>query len=398
VTARRETIAGAWPDAGAMAARTVVIVGAGLAGSRCAETLRAEGFDGRVVLVGDEALPPYERPALSKEFLAGERDRIELRPRALWDERDIELVLGHRVQRLDLARRTYDGGPSADALVIATGSRARTLPGPTPPGVLTLRTVADAERLRAELKYARRLAIVGAGFVGAEVASTACGLGVEVTLVDLTPTPLARVLGEEAGAVLAERYRSHGVDLRMGVGLSRIVTSGDGRVEALELADGSVVPCDVALIAIGAAPASELLGGDTAGIETDACGRTAHPGVFACGDVASAWRPSMGAHVRVEHWTSAAGQAASVANAILGRNHPYDDLPYFWSDQFGVRLQHVGHPHGWETTELEGDESSFCVRFHDVEGRLLGALVANRPREVGALRREVLAGAQAIAA
>lgn len=381
-----------------MTARTVVIVGAGLAGSRCAETLRAEGFDGRVVLVGDEAVPPYERPALSKEYLAGERGRIELRPRAHWDEREIELVLGHRVERLDLARRTYEDGPPADALVIATGARARALPGPTPPGVLTLRTAADADRLRTALEHARRLAIVGAGFVGAEVASTARGLGVDVTLIDLAPAPLSRVLGEEAGEVLAERYRAHGVELRMGVGLSRIATSGDGRVEGLELADGSVVDCDVALIAIGAAPASELLGGDRAGIETDSCGRTVHPGVFACGDVASAWRPSMGAHVRVEHWTSAAGQAAAVAHTILGRSRPYDDLPYFWSDQFGLRLQHVGHPHGWETTEVEGDESSFCVRFHDVAGRLLGALVANRPREIGALRREVLAGAQALAA
>ena len=381
-----------------MTPRTVVIVGAGLAGSRCAETLRAEGFDGRILLVGDEALPPYERPALSKEFLAGERDRIELRPPAHWDERDIELVLEHRVERLDLARRTYEGGPPADALVIATGSRARTLPGPAPAGVLTLRTADDADRLRAELRDAHRLAIVGAGFVGAEVASTARGLGVEVTLIDLTPTPLSRVLGEDAGELLAARYRAHGVDLRMGVGLSRIVTSAYGHVEALELADGSVVPCDVALIAIGAAPASELLGGGRAGIETDACARTAHRGVFACGDVASAWRPSMGAHVRVEHWTSAAGQAAAAAHAILGRTRPYDDLPYFWSDQFGLRLQHVGHPHGWETTELEGDEGSFCVRFHDAQRRLLGALVANRPREVGALRREVLAGAQALAA
>jgi 3-phenylpropionate/trans-cinnamate dioxygenase ferredoxin reductase component len=379
-------------------ARTVVIVGAGLAGSRCAETLRAEGFDGRIVLVGDEALPPYERPALSKEYLAGERRRIELRPRSHWDEREIELVLGHRVERLDLARRTYEGGPPADALVVATGSRARTLPGPTPPGVLTLRTAADADRLRVELNDARRLAIVGAGFVGAEVASTARGLGVDVTLIDLAPAPLSRVLGEAAGEVLAERYRAHGVELRMGVGLNRVVTSGDARVEGLELADGSVVDCDVALIAIGAAPASELLGGDRAGIETDASGRTVHPGVFACGDVASAWRPSMGAHVRVEHWTSAAGQAAAVAHAILGRSRPYDDLPYFWSDQFGLRLQHVGHPHGWETTEVEGDESSFCVRFHDGQRRLLGALVANRPREIGPLRREVLAGAQALAA
>jgi 3-phenylpropionate/trans-cinnamate dioxygenase ferredoxin reductase component len=381
-----------------VSARSVVIVGAGLAGSRCAETLRAEGFDGRIVLVGDEPLPPYERPALSKEFLAGRREGIELRPRAHWDEREIELVLGHRVERLDLGRRTYGGGQPADALVIATGARARALPGPTPPGVLTLRTAADAARLRGELAGARRLAIVGAGFVGAEVASTARELGVEVTLIDLTPAPLARVLGEAAGGVLAERYRAHGVDLRMGVGLSRIRTAGDGRLEGLELADGSVVACDVALIAIGAEPVSELLGGDAAGIETDACGRTAHEGVFACGDVAFAWRPSLGAHVRVEHWTSAAGQAAAVAHAILGRSRPYDDLPYFWSDQFGLRLQHVGHPHGWETTEVEGDESSFCVRFHDRQRRLLGALVANRPREIGPLRREVLASAQAVAA
>jgi 3-phenylpropionate/trans-cinnamate dioxygenase ferredoxin reductase component len=381
-----------------MNARSVVIVGAGLAGSRCAETLRAEGFDGRILLVGDEDLPPYERPALSKEYLAGECDRIELRPRAHWDEREIELVLGHRVERLDLARRTYAGGPPADALVIATGARARELPGSTPPGVHTLRTAADADCLRGELSDARRLAIVGAGFVGAEVASTARSLGVDVTLIDLTPTPLARVIGEEAGEVLAERYREHGIDLRMGVGLSRISTSPQGRVEALELADGSVVDCDAVLIAIGALPASELLGGDAAGIETDACGRTVHPGVFACGDVASAWRPSMGAHVRVEHWTSAAGQAAAVAHAIVGRTRPYDDLPYFWSDQFGLRLQHVGHPHGWETTEVERDESSFCVRFHDRRRNLLGALVANRPREIGPLRREVLAGAQALAA
>lgn len=396
-----------------MTPRTVVIVGAGLAGSRCAETLRAEGFDGRIVLVGDEALPPYERPALSKEYLAGERERIELRPREVWRERDIELVLGQRVDRLDLANRTYAGGPPADALVISTGARARMLPGPVPEGVLTLRAAADADRLRSELTGApltqqragagrrdpaRCLAIVGAGFVGAEVASTARQLGVDVTLIDLTPAPLSRVLGEAAGEVLARRYRSHGVELRMGVGLSRILTSSEGRVKGLELADGSVVGCDVALIAIGAEPASELLGGDRAGIETDACGRTALAGVFACGDVASAWRPSLGAHVRVEHWTSAAGQAAAVAHAILGRTRPYDDLPYFWSDQFGLRLQHVGHPHGWETTEVEGDESSFCVRFLDAQHRLLGALVANRPRDIGALRREVLASAQAVAA
>jgi 3-phenylpropionate/trans-cinnamate dioxygenase ferredoxin reductase subunit len=209
--------------------------------------------------------------------------------------------------------------------------------------------------------------------------------------------PFAQVLGEDAGGVLADRYRAHGVELRMGVGLARVLTGGDGRVSALELADGSVVACDAALIAIGAAPASDLLGGDPTGVETDACGRTAHPGVFACGDVARSWRPSLGDRVRVEHWTSAAGQGAAVAHAILGSEQPYDELPYFWSDQFGLRLQHVGHPHGWKHAEIEGDSSSFCVRYHDGGGRLLGALVANRPGEVGALRRE-LAEASALAA
>jgi NADPH-dependent 2,4-dienoyl-CoA reductase/sulfur reductase-like enzyme len=381
-----------------MSARSVVIVGAGLAGSRCADTLRAQGFAGRIVLVGDEPSPPYERPALSKQFLSGERELNELRPREHWVESGIELLLGRRVERLDVHARTYAGGPPADALVIATGARARSLPGPALRGVHTLRIAADAARLRAELGPGRRLAIVGAGFVGAEVASTARSLGTDVSLIDVAPVPLGHVLGEEAGQVLAGRYRAHGVDLRTGVGLSRMLASSAGRLTGLELTDGSVVECHAALVAIGAQPASELLGGDTGGIETDACGRTAHAGIYACGDVARSWRPSLGDHARVEHWTSASGQAVAVAHAILGESRPYDDLPYFWSDQFGLRLQHVGHPHGWATTTLEGDDSSFCVRFGDAGGRLVGALVANRPAEVGRLRRELLAEAQGVAA
>jgi NADPH-dependent 2,4-dienoyl-CoA reductase/sulfur reductase-like enzyme len=202
-------------------------------------------------------------------------------------------------------------------------------------------------------------------------------------------------LGEETGAVLAERYRAHGVDLRMGVGVRRLRTSASGALTGVELADGSLVPCDAALIAIGAQPASELLGGGPAGIQTDAVGRIADSDVFACGDVACSWRRSLRDHVRVEHWTSAAGQAAAVAHAILGSARPYDDQPYFWSDQFGLRLQHVGHADAWETTEIEGDEESFCVRYHDAERRLVGALLANRPREVGFLRRELVANAEA---
>lgn len=374
----------------------MVIVGAGLAGSRCAETLRAEGFDGQVTLVGDEPLGPYERPALSKEFLLGKKERIELRPPSHWEERDIKLVLGQRVETIDPSTGAIPGAPPADALVMATGARARGLPFSCPQGVHTLRTASDAARLRDALIPGSRLAVIGAGFVGAEVASTARELGVEVTLVDLEEAPLARVLGREVGSLLAERYRAHGVDLRLGVGLGRFVVSTSGRLTGIELTDGSIVGCDTALVAIGAAPCCDLLGDPREGITTDACGRTQYPGVYACGDVAHSWRPSLGAHVRVEHWTSAAGQAAAVARAILGQDRPYDELPYFWSDQFGLRLQHVGHAEDLAHVEIEGDNEAFTAHYRDADGRLLAALAANRPREIAAMRRE-LAG-EAIAA
>jgi 3-phenylpropionate/trans-cinnamate dioxygenase ferredoxin reductase subunit len=322
----------------------VLIVGAGLAGARCAETLRAEGYEDRIVLAGEEPLPPYERPALSKELALR-----ELRPAGYWAERGIELRLGRRVDAVD--RDAWD------AVVLATGARARELPG-----ALTLRTHADAERIAAELRPGRRLAIVGAGFLGAELASTAIGRGVEVTLVEAAAAPLERVLGREVGTVLAERYRAHGVDLRLGTTL--------------------VPDADVVVAAIGAVVEP---------VETDACGRTATPGVYACGDVASWWRPSLGRHLRVEHWTSASGQAVAVARAILGRDEPYDDAPYFWSDQFGLRLQHVGHAEGWAVVELEGGEDGFVARYLDAEGRLVAALAANRQAEVAELRRELAA-------
>jgi 3-phenylpropionate/trans-cinnamate dioxygenase ferredoxin reductase subunit len=376
----------------------VVVVGAGLAGLRSAETLRARGFDGRLTLVGDETHLPYERPALSKELLAGKRspEQLALRQPEFFREQQIELLLGRRVEKVSPKHRTAllsDGRELLwDALVIATGARARRLRGvETPPGVHYLRTLSDALALRSELVRGKRLAVVGAGFIGAEVASTAVALGLDVSVIEPLAAPLERVLGTEIGMLLAERYRAQGVDLRLGTGVTGFACRADGHLRALELSDGGEIACDVAVVGIGAEPAGELLGAPA--IETDASGRTEHEGIYACGDVASSWRPSLGRHLRMEHWTSAAGQAAAVARTILGEESMHDDVPFFWSDQFGLRLQYVGFASEWASIDLEDDGDTFSVRYLGEDERLLAALVANRPGELAGLRRELAASA-----
>jgi 3-phenylpropionate/trans-cinnamate dioxygenase ferredoxin reductase component len=376
---------------------TTVIVGAGLAGARCAETLRAEGFDGRVVMVGEEQYPPYERPALSKQLLVGTKssEALGLRPDGFWQEQEIELLLGTRVARVDARSRvaiTDDGRILPwDSLVLATGARARTLPD-LPAGVHVLRTLGDALALHPELRPGRRLAVVGAGFIGGEVATSASALGVDVTVIEAAPVPLERVLGREAGMLIAERYREQGVGLRLNAGLAGFRRGPGGRVRGLLLADSSEVACDVAVLGIGAEPVTPVgAPAGTGGIPTDACGRTALPGVYACGDVASTFRPSLGRRIRVEHWTSAAAQGAAVAHAVLGREEPHDDPPFFWSDQLGLRLQYVGHGEGWSRVEIDGDTDSFSVRYLGEDGGLVAALLANRPAEAATVRRELAA-------
>jgi NADPH-dependent 2,4-dienoyl-CoA reductase/sulfur reductase-like enzyme len=376
---------------------TVVIVGAGLAGARCAETLRAEGYDGRVLLVGEEHAPPYERPALSKELLADAKapSDLALRPDGFWAELEIELLTGTRVERVDARARTAvtsDGRIMPwTSLVLATGARARTLPG-SPRGVHVLRTLSDAVALRRELRRGRRVAVVGAGFIGGEVATSAARLGVDVAVIEAAPVPLERVLGPQAGGLIADRYREQGIELRLGAGLASFRRGPGDRIRGVLLSDGTEIACDAAVLGIGAdplAPAGTPAG--SGGIPTDACGRTALADIYACGDAASTFRPVLGRRVRVEHWTSAAGQGAAVAHAVLGRDQPHDDPPFFWSDQLGLRLQYVGHGEGWKRAVLEGDSASFSVRYLSEDGRLVAGLLANRPRETAALRRELAA-------
>ncbi len=363
----------------------IVIVGAGLAGSRCAEALRAGGCELPVTVVGAEGVAPYERPALSKEFLAGTRNGADLllRPPDWWTEREINLVLGEAVDRIDLRRRLVlvQGRTLPWAhLVLATGARARRLPGVDFPNVHRLRTMADAVALQPSLQPGSRLVVIGAGFVGAEVASTAAGLGARVTIIEAETAPLARVAGGEIGHLLAGRWRAEGVVLHLAAQIERVSPG------AVELADGTSIDYDALLVAIGAEPSSELLPGNGA-IPTDACGRTMHDGVYACGDVAAFEGR------RVEHWTSASGQAAAVASTILGAPAPYRAMPYFWSDQFGLRLQMVGTTTGWAAVELEGGSDSFRARYVDEDGKPLAVLLGNRPADVAAARRELASAA-----
>jgi len=384
-----------------MGGEGVLIVGGGLAAQRAAETLRRRGHEGPVRIVCAEPEPPYDRPPLSKQVLAGEADEdsVAFRPPWWYGEREIELLLGERAAALDPGRRSVRLESGAELrygqLLIATGGAPRALPFLRHANVHTLRTLGDARRLRAALRPGARLAIVGAGFIGQEVAATARRLGVEVTIVEALPAPLAPVLGERLGRWFAELHAQEGVRVLVGAALEG-ARGGADAVEELVLADGRRLPCDLVVVGVGTAPATAWLRGSglgEAGVRVDSHGRTDLPGVYAAGDACLAFDHRHGEHARTEHWDAAAWQGAAAARAMLGDDPGTPPLPSFWSDQYGIRVQCVGHPQRADAVSVEGDpaERDFEAVFSR-DGVPVAGLAVGRPRAIPALRKRIEGG------
>jgi NADPH-dependent 2,4-dienoyl-CoA reductase/sulfur reductase-like enzyme len=383
----------------------LVIAGASLAGLRAAEAARKAGYAGRITLIGAEEHLPYNRPPLSKEFLSAESppDPVFRPLRALREQLAVDLRLGCRALGLDARRRVLhcaDGEVPYSALVIATGAQPRTLPGTRAAGtagirgVRTLRTLDDARYVREALAAGARTVVVGAGFIGAEVASAARERGLPVTIVEAAPVPLGRSVGARIGMLLADLHRRAGADLRLGSGVRRI--EGNGAVHGVLLDTGEPIPADLVVIGIGAAPCTGWLAGSgvqldprDGGVLCDASLAASVPGVYAAGDVCSWTSDLLGRRVRLEHWTSAAEQGAAAGrNAADGGARPYDTVPYFWSDWYGSRIQFVGEPAGADAEVIgEGWADGQLLALYRRGDQLAGALTVNRPALIMKLRR-----------
>jgi 3-phenylpropionate/trans-cinnamate dioxygenase ferredoxin reductase subunit len=382
--------------------RTIAVAGGSLAGLRAAETLRHEGYAGRIVFLGDERHLPYDRPPLSKELLAGqwEPEQIALRKQP-YDDLELDVRLGRRATGLDVGGRVLelDDGErlTFDGLVIATGARPRTLPE-TPPldGIFVLRTLDDCLAIRSRLDAHPRVVVIGAGFIGSEVAATCRGRGLEVTVLEMLPVPMARAVGPVVGDVCGHLHRDHGVDLRCGVQVAGF--EGRERVERVRLADGSAADADLVVVGVGVAPTTDWLEGS--GLMLDdgvVCDATclAAPGIVAAGDVAR-WPNELfdGEPMRVEHWTNATEQGVAAARRLLadhGSAEGFAPVPFVWSDQYDVKIQVVGCIHGDEEVVVADgsfDERRF-VALYGRGDRLVGALGFSRPRVVMQYRRMI---------
>jgi len=370
---------------------TYLIVGASLAGAKAAETLRGEGFDGPLILIGAENERPYERPPLSKDYLLGkaERETIYVHPEHWYTEHDVDLRLGTPVTGLDPGAHEVslaDGTRVGYAkLLLTTGSSPRRLsvPGAGLDGVLYLRNVGDSDRIKAAFQSSPKVVVIGAGWIGLETAAAARAAGVAVTVLEMAELPLLRVLGRQAAQVFATLHRDHGVDLRCGVQVAEI-TGSNGRASGVLLADGSRVEADVIIAGVGITPNSQLAeaaGLDTGnGIQVDARLRSSSPDIYAAGDVANAFHPRLGKHIRVEHWANALHQPQAAARAMLGQDVTYDRVPYFFTDQYDLGMEYSGYvePGGYDEVIFRGDPARReFIAFWLRHGQVLAGMNVN---------------------
>ncbi|WP_405014048.1 NAD(P)/FAD-dependent oxidoreductase [Kitasatospora sp. NBC_01539] len=378
-----------------------VIVGASLAGAKAAAALRAEGYEGPLELIGAETELPYERPPLSKGFLQGKtpRGEFDVYPAEWYAEHGVTLRLGAAVTAIDPDAHTVtldDGSRRGFAkLLLATGASPRPLPVPggDRPDVLTLRGVGDSTRLRERLTPGARIVVVGAGWIGLEVAAAARAAEAEVTVLEAAELPLLRVLGREVARVFADLHRAHGVDLRFGVKVAAVEDGG------VRLGDGTLVPADTVVVGVGIAPNTGLA--EAAGlvvdngVRTDEHLRTSHPDVFAAGDVANAFHPFYGRPIRVEHWANALNQPATAARSMLGQDAVYDRVPYFFTDQYDLGMEYTGYaePGGYDRVVFRGDVAAReFVAFWLAEGRVLAGMNVNVWDVVDPIRALILGG------
>ena len=383
-----------------------MIVGGGLAAARTAEHLRKSGYTAPITLVSDEPHLPYDRPPLSKEMLQDAQKNLVdvlLKPAEFYADNDIALNLGSPAQSVDTAARTlalFDGTVlDYDELVIATGLAPKRIPSfPDLAGIRVLRSYDEAMALREQAASARRAVVIGAGFIGCEVAASLRKLGVDVVLVEPQPAPLATVLGQEIGELIARLHRSEGVDVRTGVGVAGVRADDAGeRVTAVELTDGTVIDADLVIVGIGSRPATDwLVGSGVAldnGVLCDEVGRTSDPHVWALGDVAS-WRDATGHQRRVEHWSNVADQARILVAAALGQDPPsLTVVPYFWSDQYDVKIQCLGEPEATDVVHLAEDDGRKFLAYYERDGVLVGVVGGGMPGKVMKARAKIAAGA-----
>jgi NADPH-dependent 2,4-dienoyl-CoA reductase/sulfur reductase-like enzyme len=374
----------------------ILIVGGGLAAARIAEQLRRADYTGALTIVSDEVHLPYDRPPLSKELLRSEVDDVSLKPREFYDENDIALRLGSAATNLDTAAQTVtlDDGTTLryDELVIATGLVPRRIPAfPDLDGIRVLRSFDESLALRKHASSAQRAVVVGAGFIGCEVAASLRGLGVDVVLVEPQPAPLAAVLGAQIGELVARLHRAEGVDVRTDVGVAEV--RGHDHVESVVLTDGTELTTDLVVVGIGSRPATDWLDGSGVevdnGVICDAAGRTSAPNVWALGDVAS-WRDPTGRQVRVEHWSNVAEQARMVAPAMLGQDAPSNVVvPYFWSDQYDVKIQCLGQPIATDTVHIVEDDGRKFLAFYERDSVVAGVVGGGMPGKVMKTRGKI---------